>query len=298
MTVTLGTNPIAWSNDDLPELGGETPLETCLFEAREAGFTGIELGNKFPRQADKLRPILEAHRLALISGWYSANLIDRSVDQEIEAMEPHLALLAALGCKVMVFCDTSGAVHGDRGTSLSQRPTLPEDAWPEFGRKLTAVGDHMAKRGVRLAYHHHMGTLVQSEAEVDLLMQHTGLSVGLLLDSGHMTVAGGDPAALARRYASRINHVHAKDVRRDVLQKVLDEDWSFLDGVIGGLFTVPGDGLIDFPRIFDALPKSYSGWMVVEAEQDPAKAHPLTYARLGYRNLWKFATGAGFEVKT
>jgi myo-inosose-2 dehydratase len=298
MTVTLGTNPIAWSNDDLPELGGETPLDTCLFEAREAGFTGIELGNKFPRQADKLRPILEAHRLSLISGWYSANLIDRSVDQEIEAMEPHLALLAALGCKVMVFCDTFGAVHGDRGTPLSQRSVLPEDAWPEFGRKLTAVGDHMAKRGVRLAYHHHMGTLVQSEAEVDLLMQHTGLSVGLLLDSGHMTVAGGDPAALAKRYASRINHVHAKDVRRDVLEKVRDEDWSFLDGVIGGLFTVPGDGMIDFPRIFDALPKSYAGWMVVEAEQDPAKAHPLTYARLGYRNLWKFATGAGFEVKS
>ena len=297
MTVTLGTNPIAWSNDDLPELGGETPLETCLSEALEAGFTGIELGNKFPRQADALRPILQAHRLDLISGWYSANLLDRSVEEEIAAMEPHLALLAAMGCKVMVFCDTSGAVHGNQGTPLSARPTLPEDAWPEFGRKLTAVGDHMAKRGVRLAYHHHMGTLVQSEAEVDLLMQHTGLSVGLLLDAGHMTVAGGDPAALASRYASRINHVHAKDVRADVLQRVRDEDWSFLDGVVGGLFTVPGDGMVDFARVFDALPKSYAGWMVVEAEQDPAKANPLAYARLGRRNLWKFATGSGFEVK-
>lgn len=296
MTVTLGTNPIAWSNDDLPELGGETPLETCLAEAREAGFTGIELGNKFPRQADALRPILEAHGLRLISGWYSANLLDRTVEEEIEAMEPHLALLAALGCKVMVFCDTSGAVHGDRGTPLSQRPTLPEDAWPEFGRKLTAIGDHLARRGVRLAYHHHMGTLVQSEAEVDLLMQHTGLTVGLLLDSGHITVAGGDPAALARRYASRINHVHTKDVRRDVLQRVRDEDWSFLDGVIGGLFTVPGDGMVDFAQMLDALPNSYAGWMVVEAEQDPAKANPMTYARLGYRNLWKFATGAGFQI--
>lgn len=297
MTVSLGTNPIAWSNDDLPELGGETPLEICLAEARQAGFTGIELGHKFPRRADALRPILEAHGLRLISGWYSASLLDRSVETEIAAMEPHLALLAAMGSKIMVFCDTSGAVHGSQGTPLSERPTLPEDAWPGFGRKLTAVGDHMAKRGVRLAYHHHMGTLVQSEAEIDLLMRHTGLSVGLLLDSGHITVAGGDPAALARRYASRINHVHAKDVRRDVLSRVRDEDWSFLDGVVGGLFTVPGDGMVDFATILDALPRSYAGWMVVEAEQDPAKAHPLTYARLGHRNLWGFATAAGFDVQ-
>jgi len=296
MTVRIGTNPIGWSNDDLPELGGETPLETCLAEAREAGFVGIELGNKFPREAAALTPVLDRFGLALVSGWYGSALRHRTVDEEIAAVEAHLSLLHAMGCGVMVFAETSDAVHGRRDTPLSRRPVMTDSEWPVFGERLTAIAEHLRSRGVRMAYHHHMGTVVETEDEVDRLMSVTGEAVGLLLDTGHLTYAGGDPAAVARRHAGRIAHVHCKDVRAGILRQVLSRDASFLDAVIEGVFTVPGDGSVDFAEALRPLGAAgYNGWLVVEAEQDPAKAHPLTYARLGYRNLRRFAEEAGLS---
>ena len=298
MAVSLGINPITWTNDDMPELGGDIPLDTCLAETRIAGYAGIELGGKFPRRADVLRPIMATHRLELVSGWYSADLCRRSVAEELAAVESHLDLLAAMGCKVMVFAEGHGSTDGDPSAPLSRRPVLADDAWAPFCAKVDAVAAHLRGRGVRLAFHHHMGTVVQTEAEIDRLMANTREDVGLLLDTGHLVFAGGDPIAVARRHGARIVHVHCKDVRAKVAQEVIDEDRSFLRAVLDGIFTVPGDGSIDFSAVLRQLvPFGYDGWLVVEAEQDPAEAHPLTYAKMGFENLKRAAEAAGFDIR-
>ena len=206
-------------------------------------------------------------------------------------LRPHLDLLKSMGCKVLVFAETSNAIHGDRAKPLDERPRLAHADWAEFGRRITAVGDDVLSAGVQLVYHHHMGTIVESEADIDAFMTATGPSVHLLLDTGHATFAGADPAALARRYRARISHFHAKDVRPEVMRTARRERLSFLDAVIAGVFTVPGDGCIDYRAVLMELP-GYSGWAVVEAEQDPDKAHPLTYAKMGYRNLRRYLDDA------
>lgn len=294
--IRIGANPIGWSNDDMIEIGGETPLEVCLSEAREAGFTGMELGNKFPREAEALRPILESHGQSLVSGWYSTELLLRDDNAELAAAQAHASLLRDMGCTVMIVCETSNAIHGQMETPLSARPVLPHEVWARFGMRLTAFAQKLKQAfGLTLVYHHHMGTIVQSEAEIDRLMAATGDAVHLLLDTGHVTWGGGDPARVARNYRGRIAHVHTKDVRADVMMKSNAEDWSFLRSVLAGVYTVPGDGLVDFSRVFAEL-GGYEGWVVVEAEQDPEKAHPLTYAKMGYGHLRGVLEGAGFEV--
>nr|WP_295838783.1 myo-inosose-2 dehydratase [uncultured Azospirillum sp.] len=287
MTVRLGVNPIAWSNDDMPELGGATPLEQCLAEGREAGFQGFELGHKFPRDAAALRPILDGYGLSLVSGWYSAGLLERSVAEEIEAVQPHLQLLKAMGCPVMVVAETTGCVHGTRGTPLSHRPKLESGQWAEFGRRMAEFGDYLRDQGTPIAYHYHMGTVVETPDEIDRFAEVTGDSVGILLDTGHLTFAGGNPLDVIAKWGHRINHVHCKDVRADVLKRAKTADSSFLNAVIDGVFTVPGDGCIDFPAVLKALKDAnYRGhWLVIEAEQDPAKAHPLTYVTKGRQHL-------------
>ena len=286
MSIRLGANPIIWSNDDLRELGAETSLETCLTQAREVGFEGMELGHKFPREPAALAAVLAPFGLKCVSGWYSARLRERDARAELAQLRPHLELLKTLGSEVLVFADVSGAVHGDLARALSARPRLEPGEWREFGRRVTEVAVATAGEGVRLVYHHHMGTLVQSEADIDALMEATGEAAGLLLDTGHAAFAGADPSALARRHGARIAHFHAKDVRAEVRERAVREDWSFLRAVLAGVFTVPGDGSVDFARVFTALP-GYRGWVVLEAEQDPRRADPLTYATLGYRNLRK-----------
>jgi inosose dehydratase len=286
MSVCLGISPIGWSNDDLPELGGDIPLDTCLAEAHEAGFEGIELGHKFPRDPALLRPLLADRGLHLVSGWYSGRLLERSLAEELEAVEPHRALLAAMGCTVLVYAETSGGIAGDRTRPLSSRPSLLDEGWRDFGIRLTELADRLAERGIHMAYHHHMGTVVETADEIDRLMGSTGASVGLLLDTGHLAFAGVDPANIAWRHRLRINHVHCKDVRPGVLARARAADQNFLDAVLDGVFTVPGDGAIDFAAVLTALKAAdYHGWLVVEAEQDPAKAPPLVYARRGFAHL-------------
>jgi inosose dehydratase len=284
--VRIGVNPIGWTNDDLETLGDDTPLETCLQEARRAGYAGIELGRKFPRRPAELRAVLQQHGLALVSGWYGAHLLRRSAKEEIAAMQEHAGLLTALASTALVFAEETGSVHGRLGVPLSTRPRLAEGDWAKFGEALTEVAEHVAGRGMRLAYHHHMGTVVETEAEIDRLMGATGPAVGLLLDTGHLTYAGGDVLAVARRHASRIVHVHCKDVRPAVLVEARRRDRGFLEAVVEGVFTVPGDGCVDYRALLEILRDvGYSGWLVVEAEQDPGKAHPLTYARMGFAHL-------------
>jgi inosose dehydratase len=297
MSVLLGINPITWTNDDMPEVGGDIPLDVCLWEARTAGFAGIELGGKFPRTVCALRPILDRHGLQLVSGWYSARLCERSADEEIAAVGDHLQLLAGMGCPVMVFAEGHDSTDGNPDAALSTRPQLGETEWPRFCERLSAVAHHLRTRGVHLAFHHHMGTVIQTEAEIDRLMAGTSEDVGLLLDTGHLAFAGGDPVGVARRHASRIVHVHCKDVRPAALDDAIRRDRSFLASVLDGVFTVPGDGAIDYEAVLRPIREAgFAGWLVVEAEQDPAKAHPLTYARLGFRNLKRSAEAAGFDV--
>lgn len=295
MTIRLGVNPIGWSNDDMRELGGDTPLETCLAEAQQVGFTGVELGHKFPREPRALAAALAPFGLACVSGWYSAELLRRDATAELKALRPHLDLLKAMGSRVLVFAETSNAIHGDAKRPLSARPLLAAGDWAEFGRRMTQVAEATLAEGVRLVYHHHMGTVVQSEADIDALMANTGEAAHLLLDTGHATWGGADPAALARRYRARISHLHAKDVRPAVMARAKAQDWSFLASVVEGVYTVPGDGMVDYGAVFRALP-GYSGWVVIEAEQDPAKANPLAYAKMGYAHLRRTLDEAKLEV--
>lgn len=290
MNVRIGINPLTWTIDDLPEVGGETPLETCLAEARAAGYDGVELGCKFPRTAPELRSALAPHGLALVSGWYSANLLARDAAAEFAAMRPHRELLSALGCEVVVVAETTGCIHGDRRARLSQRPVLAPADWPRFAARLQELGARLADAGLALAYHHHMGTVVQTGDEVNRLMEACDARVGLLLDTGHLTFSGADPVRCANEHAGRIVHLHCKDVRASVLARCLNRDCSFLDAVLDGVFTVPGDGCVDYAAVLAPLARArYRGWLVVEAEQDPSVAPSAEYAALGYRNLSRYA---------
>lgn len=298
MTVKLGINPIGWTNDCMHWLGDFITLERCLTEVKQAGFSGVELGRKFPRQTAQLGPLLQAHDLDLVSGWYSAELLTRDAKTEIAAMRDHLNLLAGLGSSVMVFAETTKEIINHVGAPASARPTIGTAAeWKRLGQRFTAVADHLQAKGVRMAVHHHMGTVIQSAEDVDRLMENTGPSVGLLLDTGHMTFAGGDPLAVARRHADRIVHVHCKDIRRYALAACQDRDVSFSQAVLEGLFTAPGDGMVDYPGLLKILAGAgYDGWLVQEAEQDPRVAHPLTYATLGCAHLRKLCGRAGLKL--
>ena len=272
MSVRLGINPITWTNDDVPELGGDTPLETCLAETRLAGYAGTELGGKFPRDSAELRPILARHGLDLVSGWYDGRILEREPEAEWDAVLPHLTLLRDLGCRQVVYADTSRRAENDLWGPISRRPRLATEDWPGYGRKLTALAERMASFGVAMAFHHHMGTIVETDEEVGLLMRHTGRAVNLLYDTGHCVFAGGDPVALVRRHLDRISHVHCKDTRPEILARAQASDASFMQAVVDGVFTVPGDGSVDYPAILRILADhGYSGWLVVEAEQDPRR---------------------------
>ena len=296
MNVRIGINPISWSNDDLPSLGGETPLEVALSEGKAIGYQGFELGNKFPREPEALREVLARHDLALVSGWYSGQLARHSVDEEIAAVEPHLQLLAANGADVMVYGEVADSIQG-ASVPLYKRPRFFRDGqWREYGDKLTAFARYTLKHGVRVAYHHHMGAYVETPADVDRLMSLVGDEVGLLFDSGHMTFAGGDAVAMLEKHVARVCHVHCKDVRPAVVKFARNRNWSFLEAVINGAFTVPGDGAIHFESLLAILRRNhYRGWLVVEAEQDPAVAPAFRYAEMGFRHLRRIVANVGVQ---
>ncbi len=295
--IRLGVAPIAWSNSDLPQLGGDTTLETCLRESSRAGFSGTETGVKFPMDPKILGPQLEDHRLELVSGWFSGELLKRSVKAEQARIRPQMETFKALGAPVLVYAETTGTVQNKIDVGLSQRPHLAEEEFRDYGRKLTDLAEWMADFGVPMTYHHHMGTVVETQREIDLLMANTGAAVGLLFDTGHLRFAGGDIAETVRRHGRRINHVHCKDLRPEVLKAARQKDQSFLAAILDGVFTVPGDGFIDyyaFARLLADI--GYEGWVVVEAEQDPAKAPPYEYSLMGRRHLTAAFEAAGYRM--
>ena len=297
MKLRLGMSPISWSNDDLPQLGGETPLEVCLSETRQAGFVGTETGGKFPQQPAALAAVLKDHDLALVSGWYSGTLINNDLDAELDRIADQLALFKAVGASVIVYGETFNTVQNRQEKPLTSRPRLADFDVAAYGRRLTALAEHCAAEGVPLTFHHHMGTAVETEDEIDAVMKATGEAVGLLLDTGHLVFAGGDNASVIAKHGARINHVHTKDIRSDILPTIDRNRDSFLDCVLRGVFTVPGDGMIDYDDVMQRLyDVGYEGWVIIEAEQDPAKANPLEYAKIGYNKLHQALHDVGYRL--
>jgi inosose dehydratase len=298
MSVRLGVSPIAWINDDLPRLGAGTPLSRVLGEARETGFSGVELGGTFPRRAAELGAVLASHDLDLAGGWFGGRLLVDDVVAEVARAQAHLALLKAMDCRVFIYAETSNAIHGDADAPLSGAPRLSKQAWIDFGERLTGFAQAIAGEGLRMAYHPHLGTVVEGPADIEAFLRHTGEVVGMTLDTGHAALAGVDAVRLIRSHPRRIAHVHCKDVRRPVFDRVRARGGSFLDGVVAGMFTVPGDGELDWDAAMAALADiAYQGWLVVEAEQDPAVADPKAYSALGLATLRASARAAGLAVE-
>ena len=288
--VRIGINPLSWMNDDLPALGGETALETALAEGKEIGYEGFELGNKFPKDGPALKAKLDAFGLACVSGWYSGFLAEDTVAAEIERCTAHMSKLQYNGVKVVVYGECAGTIQGQIDTPLAKRPRFASDAlWKAYAERLNAFGAHLQKTyGITLAYHHHMGAYVESPDDLDRLMALTDpASVGLLYDTGHAYFGGAtEPDLLLKKHVARVVHVHCKDVRPKVIAQARNDGWSFLNGVLNGTFTVPGDGVIDYDAILNTLHAAgYQGWLVVEAEQDPALAPSYAYAQKGFQTL-------------
>ena len=297
MSVKLGIAPIAWSNDDMPELGGETSLEQCLGEASLAGFIGIESGGKFPKYSHELLPLLKKHKLNLCSGWYGANLRTNSVKEEIELIQNQLKLFKDCNSPCMVFAEVSDSVQGDPNKRLSERPRMNLEESKAFYKKISEIAKYLEDQGMPLAYHHHMGTVIETEKDTIQLLESTDDSVKLTLDTGHMLFAQGNSKKILEDFSSRTIHIHCKDIRKSVLDNSLEKDLSFRGAFLDGAFTVPGDGCIDYKPLFDTLKaKDYSGWLVVEAEQDPAKANPFEYAKIGYKYLTETLNKSNIEI--
>ncbi len=300
LDVRIGINPIGWSNDDLPSLGGETPLETALSEGAEIGYQGFELGNKFPKTGPALKEKLDEFGVVCVSGWYSARLADLanfSVAQEIEACRQHMEKLAYNDCKVVVYGEVGRSIQGQIDTPLSQRPRLAGDGeWQQFADRLNEFGAHLQKEyDIQLAYHHHMGSCIETPEEIDRLMSLTDKdAVGLLFDTGHCWFGQAnnnpeqkiDVTETLIKHIDRINHVHCKDVRPEVIRDMRNRNQSFLNAVLAGGFTVPSDGCIDFDAVIRILSEyNYKGWLVVEAEQDPKLAPSYEYGKKGFDAL-------------
>jgi len=297
MSVKLGIAPIAWSNDDMPELGGETSLEQCLDEASQAGFIGIESGGKFPKTSEELLPKLDNYNLNLCSGWYGGNLRQNSTDEEKQLIRGQLDLFKDCNAPCIVFAEVSGSIQGDPNRKLSTRPQMDNEEWDSFCNKLSEMGKFLEGEGMPLAYHHHMGTVIETHEDTIRLLENTDDSVKLTLDTGHMLFAQGNSKKILEDFSSRIIHIHCKDIRKNVLDNSLENDLSFRGAFLDGAFTVPGDGCIDYKPLFDILKvKNYSGWLVVEAEQDPAKANPFKYAKIGYKYLTETLKASNIEI--
>jgi inosose dehydratase len=291
--IHLGVSPLSWTNDVLPELGGDTPLETCLKEAAEIGYEGVELGRKFPREGQKLSPILSGYGLRLVGGWYSGFLTERSVEEEWHAAADHVRLLKDCGSRVLVYAECGLMTRTSPWDEpLSKRPTLKQIELSSWAQKLAEFATMLKETGITLAYHYHLKMLVETAEEIEAFCESTPEQVGLLLDTGHAYAAGADYTEILRKFGSRVVHIHLKDVRRDVLERARKNDWSFNSAVREGMFTVPGDGHIDFSALGEFIRTSgYRGWLLVEAEQDPAKAPPKLYAEKAYHFIRKLIVG-------
>lgn len=280
--VKLGIAPIAWTNDDLPELGKENTFEQCVSEMALAGFTGSEVGNKYPKDTDVLKRALDLRGVQICNAWFSCFFTTKPEEETIEEFIKHRDFLHEMGAKVIGCSEQGNSIQGLDKPIFDEKPVFTDEEWEKLATGMNKLAELAAEKGMKVSLHHHMGTGIQTPQEVDRFMEMTNDNVYLLFDTGHMYFSEGTQEsvdAIIDKYVDRIVHVHLKDVREDVLKTLKEEKWSFLKGVNEGVFTVPGDGVVDFDHTFDVLANAeYEGWMVVEAEQDPAKANPLEYA--------------------
>ena len=280
--IKLAIAPIGWTNDDLPELGGDVTFEQCISEMALAGYKGTEVGNKYPKEPEVLHSYLNIRGLEVASAWFSAFLTTKPFSVTKEAFIAHRDFLHAMGAKVIVVSEQGKSIQGMQDVAVvPNKPVFNEEEWSLLTKGLEQLGELAREKDMKIVYHHHMGTGIQDIPEIDRLMEETNPElVSLLYDCGHLYFADQDYVEVLRKHSNRIAHVHLKDVRDEVLAKVKQENLSFLDAVKSGVYTVPGDGNIKFEPIFDILKEiDYKGWFVVEAEQDPAKANPFKYAK-------------------
>ncbi len=293
----LGIAPIAWWNDDLAELSDDVGLEECLRQAAEAGFTGMETGRRFPMDMAALGPILDRHGISVCGGWFSGLLLDGDIEAEKDRIRAQMDFFIAAGAPCIAYGETARSIQGDRAKPLAAKPRLDAAEMKAYGRRMTAFAEWCAGQGMPIAYHHHMAAAIETEPEIDAFMNATGEAVRLLYDTGHLHMAGGDVLGVIDRHHRRIGHVHTKDVRQSVLERLDRSHDSFLDAVVQGVFTVPGDGDLPFGRIVRRLADhGYQGWFVVEAEQDPRPNPPLRMARIGHAELARLLSEAQYEV--
>ncbi|MGY3766157.1 myo-inosose-2 dehydratase [Vagococcus vulneris] len=282
MTIKLGIAPIAWTNDDMPELGAANTFEQCISEMALAGYTGTEIGNKYPKDPAVLKSYLEPRGLSVASAWFSAFLTTQPYEETEAEFIKHRDFLHAMGAEVIVVSEQGHSVQGQMETPVfAEKPVFTEQEWKRLTEGLEKLGELAREKNMRIVYHHHMGTGVQTTEEIQRLMDNTDPEkVSLLFDTGHLVFSGEDPLEIYNMYQHRIYHIHFKDIRRAQMEEVKQQSMSFLNGVKAGVFTVPGDGVIDFSPIWQAIKNSgYSGWIVVEAEQDPELANPFIYAK-------------------
>lgn len=297
MKAKLGIAPIAWWNDDLAELSDDVSLEECLRQASVAGFTGMETGRRFPMNMKELGPILARFGISVCGGWFSGLLLDGDIEREKDRIRAQMDFFVAAKAPCIVYGETARSIQGIRSAPLDTKPRLSEEEIRAYGRKMTAFAEWCAGQGMPIAYHHHMATAIETEAELDLLMANSGEALPLLFDAGHLAFAGGDVLRVLDNHHSRISHVHTKDVRGSVIENLDRKRESFLDAVVKGAFTVPGDGSLDFAAIIARLASyGYEGWFVVEAEQDPKVSPPLEMAKKGHAELMRLMASAGYEV--
>jgi inosose dehydratase len=291
----LGMSPIAWWNDDLPQLSDDVSLEECLRQSRSAGFTGMEKGRRFPESAAEMLPILKKADVTLCGGWFSGTIVNESVDANKQRIKPMIDLFKAVDAPCIVYGEVGRSIQGDQSKPLATKPKLSDAEMKDYGAKMSDFASWVEAQGMPLVYHHHMAAVVETEPELDAFMASS--SISLLFDAGHMAFAGGDVLRCIDKHHARIKHVHTKDVRMEVINKLDRTKESFLDAVIKGAFTVPGDGSLDFAAIVKKLSSyKYEGWFVVEAEQDPKKAPPIKMAEIGHKELMRVMTAAGYEV--
>lgn len=279
--VKLGIAPIAWTNDDMPDLGSGNTFEQCISEMALAGFTGCEVGNKYPRDdIPALKKALSLRNMQICNAWFSSFLLTKPYDEVEKDFTDHISFLKEMGARVVGISEQSHSIQGTDKSVFKDKYIMNDDEWARLCDGVNRLGKVAKDMGISLTYHHHMGTVVQTAAEIDRLMENTDPELfSLLYDSGHLAYCGEDYIGVLKKYANRVKHVHLKDIRPEIIDKVKRENLSFLEGVRLGTFTVPGDGAIDFGPIFDILADSgYEGYVLVEAEQDPAKANPFEYA--------------------
>ncbi|WP_424931240.1 myo-inosose-2 dehydratase [Amaricoccus macauensis] len=297
--ILYGTNPIAWSNDDDWSIGDHISLEECLSDCRTIGFDGIEKGHKMPDDGIALKAKLGEYGLKFAAGWHSTNILINDIETEKKALKAWIDFTRAAGGSHINACECSNTVHGNDHVAVNNRPIMTDAEWDRFSRGYEELSAFAASEGMPMGYHHHMGSIIESASDIDRFMEMAGPHTRLLLDTGHCTFGGADPAEVARKYIDRVSHIHAKNVRPDIMREVREEGLSFLEGVRRGAFTVPGDaeGCVAFePVLKIAADAGYTGWLVIEAEQDSAVRNPLHYQDMGLKALKRMARETGLDT--